>query len=315
MTLVPATAPSDTPEAAPAPPPRRPRVWSVFLVLVALLGVITVATVVLLGLIAGIVVARSGAAPEPEAMTALVKGLLERPWVLGVMTVMTALINGGVALGAAAASPVPVRARLRLGLPRGLPPLHWVLGCAGVVGLSVALGSVTRMLGLWPSSGPLYVIANAARAADTGELVLLLLGIALGTGVAEEWVFRGYAQTRLVERWGRWPGVLAAAVLFGLFHMSPAQSLLSLALGVAMGWLAERSGSVWPAAAAHVANNTVALLLPRALAGAQRSAALDATLLCAGAAAAGLALWALRAPMERPAPAEGGVAPVVLPGA
>jgi hypothetical protein len=64
-------------------------------------------------------------------------------------------------------------------------------------------------------------------------------------------------QTRLVQRVGRWPGILISAALFGLIHADPVQGPLAFLLGIFLGWTAEVLGGIRPSIAAHAVNNAV----------------------------------------------------------
>ena len=98
------------------------------------------------------------------------------------------------------------------------------------------------------------------QGAHGGSLAYALVVIGLLAGTAEELFFRGFMQTRLSQRWSSRTAVLVTALFFGLMHMDPVHSPLALCLGIWLGFVCERSGSLWPALLAHVVNNTVATL-------------------------------------------------------
>jgi hypothetical protein len=75
--------------------------------------------------------------------------------------------------------------------------------------------------------------------------------------VAEEVAFRGYVQSALGTRARPAAAILGGGLLFALMHLDPVRFPAVLLLGVAFGWLAWRAGSLWPAVAAHVANNAL----------------------------------------------------------
>jgi membrane protease YdiL (CAAX protease family) len=58
--------------------------------------------------------------------------------------------------------------------------------------------------------------------------------------------------------------IFLSALLFALAHMNPAQFLHPLLIGILLGWLYERTGSIIPGIVYHWANNTVAYILSRA---------------------------------------------------
>ena len=75
---------------------------------------------------------------------------------------------------------------------------------------------------------------------------------------AEELVFRGAVQ-RLARPLGRKNAVLLQAVLFALQHGSPAAAAWALVCGLGLGWLADRTGRVWPGMLLHTLNNLLVL--------------------------------------------------------
>jgi ABC-2 type transport system permease protein/sodium transport system permease protein len=83
--------------------------------------------------------------------------------------------------------------------------------------------------------------------------------------LAEEWFFRGYLLAAL--RGARpWVAVVVAAVLFGLFHFlmdafAPERLLPSTVLGLVLGWVAYRGGSVVPAMILHACHNSALILI------------------------------------------------------
>jgi membrane protease YdiL (CAAX protease family) len=88
---------------------------------------------------------------------------------------------------------------------------------------------------------------------------------AVGAPIAEELFFRGLTQPALQRRFGGWGGLLIAAALFGLVHLSgnPGEVVPPLILvGLVTGLLAWRTGRLGPGIVAHMTFNgiTVAAL-------------------------------------------------------
>ena len=83
--------------------------------------------------------------------------------------------------------------------------------------------------------------------------------------IAEELIFRGAVLKKLLA-WKpqhRWLMIILSALLFALAHMNPAQFIHPFLIGLLLGWMYERTGSIIPGIAYHWANNTVAFLLTR----------------------------------------------------
>lgn len=77
----------------------------------------------------------------------------------------------------------------------------------------------------------------------------------------EEVFFRGFLQRALLERLPPARAIVITALVFSAFHLDPVGFVARFQLGVLFGVLAWRSGSVWPAVGAHVANNGTSVAL------------------------------------------------------
>jgi hypothetical protein len=96
------------------------------------------------------------------------------------------------------------------------------------------------------------------------EQLWLWLAVNLGVAVlAEELLFRGLLQTRLVGWLGIWPGILLTALLFGAVHapFSPLFAVVAGVAGLGYGLVFHYSGRLSLAVALHAAVNLSHLLL------------------------------------------------------
>jgi membrane protease YdiL (CAAX protease family) len=178
----------------------------------------------------------------------------------GVMS--AALVSGSVfvlvALATARLLGRDVRAQLRLQPTRA--SAAGIFGAVlGVAGLSLASGAATDLLGL-RQQGTMEDIARALTHSSPARLLLALVTIAIAPAIAEETFFRGLLQTRLVARWGRWPGIVIASIAFGIIHLDPVQGPLAFLVGLFLGWVTERFGGIRPSVAAHAINNAIFVL-------------------------------------------------------
>ncbi|MDA0245894.1 MAG: type II CAAX endopeptidase family protein [Chloroflexi bacterium] len=94
---------------------------------------------------------------------------------------------------------------------------------------------------------------------------LALIGNTLTIGllvpVAEELIFRGVLLTWLAAHVPGWAAVLFTSLLFAAMHGEPSIVAGTLFLGLACGWLVQKSGSLWPAIAVHALNNAVKVVI------------------------------------------------------
>jgi len=87
--------------------------------------------------------------------------------------------------------------------------------------------------------------------------------IALLPPVVEEMVFRG-AVLKSLLRWQRrrpWAMIALSALIFSLCHLNPAQMPHTFLIGLLLGWMYMRTGSIVPGVAYHWANNTAAYVM------------------------------------------------------
>ena len=85
------------------------------------------------------------------------------------------------------------------------------------------------------------------------------LVIGLMAPFVEELVMRG-AVLRSLLRWhnNHWVGIAISAALFALIHMNPAQMPHAFVVGLLLGWMYYRTGSIIPGVVYHWVNNSVA---------------------------------------------------------
>jgi ABC-2 type transport system permease protein/sodium transport system permease protein len=92
------------------------------------------------------------------------------------------------------------------------------------------------------------------------------LTLAIVPAVAEELFFRGLVLSGL-QRLGSFRAVVISALLFGIFHVATGSMLMverllpSTFLGLLLGWIAVRTGSLWPGVIVHALHNGFMLSL------------------------------------------------------
>jgi len=99
--------------------------------------------------------------------------------------------------------------------------------------------------------------------------VWILVTLAVVPAVVEEFFFRGFLFHAFRRRNTAWQAIVYSACLFGLFHVVVRDSLLierlipSTLLGLVLGWVCERTGSILPGMLLHACSNGVVLMLGR----------------------------------------------------
>jgi uncharacterized protein len=95
---------------------------------------------------------------------------------------------------------------------------------------------------------------------DTGDLVLLLLLIAVVAPIAEELFFRGMLYPVLRVRLGATMAISLNALLFAAVHFIPPLLPGLFVIGLVLTWVRERSDSVIPGILLHMAQNGLVVL-------------------------------------------------------
>jgi sodium transport system permease protein len=96
-------------------------------------------------------------------------------------------------------------------------------------------------------------------------VVVTVLGIL--PAVFEELFFRGYLLGALLSATRPWTAIITSALLFGVFHLVTGGGLaierlpVSAFLGIVLGWLCWKSGSVFPGMMLHALHNSLLVLL------------------------------------------------------
>ncbi len=149
--------------------------------------------------------------------------------------------------------------RAMLGV-RGIGPIRLVLSVAVGAGLCPALSTVDDLVARrWPYEDP-EALASLQKLLASSTRLGLVLGVFVVIPLAREVFFRGVLFGELQRSGGaRGTGegsaavaLLATAVLFAVFSLDWRSMPTALVLGVSLGWLRARTGSLVAPVAAHL---------------------------------------------------------------
>jgi uncharacterized protein len=235
----------------------RPAVWPVLVTFAVAVPVLVVGGQALLAVWA-VLTLPPGVAASTDAIAWRIQEVLRQPVGLSAAVLLTSVPLAATAVVGALLSRERLADRLRThvaGLRWGLLPAMVL----GILALSNVLDAVLSMLGL-ADEGTLKLMADVIGSARGAELALVLVVMALGAGLAEELFFRGFLQTRLAQRFSPTAAIAVAALCFGIMHLDRVHAPVAALLGLYLGWITERAGSIVPAIVAHVVNNAMAVL-------------------------------------------------------
>ncbi len=151
-----------------------------------------------------------------------------------------------------------------------LAPADWRLLALSVVGL-VGLFPLVQWLGELNAELPIPEIVREFEQLmiepiermlkQPGALGFNLSMIALTPAICEELLFRGYVQRQIERSGGVAAGVLITGLIFGAYHLQITKIIPLVVLGIYLGYITWRSGSILPAVIVHFANNAAAVMI------------------------------------------------------
>lgn len=186
--------------------------------------------------------------------------------VLGV--VMTAIVLGAIPLAACQARRVPIGPAFRI--PDRAAA---IFAAASLLGLSFWVVSHEAVMGMQRfrdvSLDPAFMQRVTEYADKLRELppVVVFLTIALTPAVFEEAFFRGYLFSALRSHAGAASTIVTTAIVFGAFHLIAPNPLASerfvssTLVGLVLGWVRWRTGTLLPGILMHTVHNGLLILL------------------------------------------------------
>lgn len=147
------------------------------------------------------------------------------------------------------------RARLR---PAGPGAGRVVAASTTLLVAEFGLGVLTLYMGVKSPDHADVFTEYAKRAWGWLPVMLALVMVA---PIVEEIGFRGWMQRRLERGWGAVAAIVVTAAVFSLAHFEAVGLLNRFVFGVAAGFIAFRTGSVWLSVLFHAVSNFVVGLL------------------------------------------------------
>ena len=230
---------------------KRPRIWPVFVGFAA-----TVVVLILGQAVVGVGIAlwsMSRGATPGDIMAKPLEGIPPQLLMI-LMYLPVAVASIGVALAMRPLLGGSLRDSFGLGRPQ-MPRWGYALLLLGTwVPFAVAIGCAALAASLGPTQEGLEAIWAPGPAPLAIAYVLF---IAFAPGFAEEFFFRGFMQQQLLRRWSPWVAILVTSIFFALLHVMPPAMALAFPLGIWLGVLAWRTGSIWPGVFCHAIINGV----------------------------------------------------------
>ena len=133
--------------------------------------------------------------------------------------------------------------------------ISWTL-VAGISAIFISdfIASLTDFLPNW-----LEITFSNMEGSWLGVLAIAIIG-----PILEEMLFRGAVTTELLKRYSPQKAILFSALIFGIFHINPAQVLNAFLLGLLLAWLFYKTHSLIPGILIHILNNSLSVYFTQA---------------------------------------------------
>lgn len=141
------------------------------------------------------------------------------------------------------------------------------IGMLAAAGLWFATYDLSRNTGIWLNHTFGVIDTDSFTASlSVNQSILLLFGMLILAPICEELLFRGVIQSAYESYNGK-HGYVYAAVLFGMFHIANGitEVIPTFLVGLLLGYLVHRTGSIITSMCAHMAFNFSSILFTGAL--------------------------------------------------
>jgi sodium transport system permease protein len=127
----------------------------------------------------------------------------------------------------------------------------------------ISLAVMTQLDGFFPPLPESAVAAVRAMADSKIPVGLTFLAFAVAPGICEELAFRGFILSGFRENHRNGVAIVFSSLAFGLMHMIPQQAFNAALLGMVLGLIAVRSGSLLPGVVFHIIYNGLQIVRSR----------------------------------------------------
>ena len=135
------------------------------------------------------------------------------------------------------------------------------LECAAVPIITIIVNLSATIIALWIKQTLNYPSPTQRLAETTPAIAFVVMSLIIAP-IGEEALMRGFLYPLLRTRFSAASTITITTLLFALLHGNLIQVILTIPLGIALGYLYERTQNLTACISAHMLFNTIALILP-----------------------------------------------------
>ena len=134
-----------------------------------------------------------------------------------------------------------------------LLPFIVCLGITGMFTVNIILNLIP-----FPESWQEMLSENSDMISSS-SLFMQVVCVGLISPIAEEVIFRGLMLTTLKKAMNPWVAIVLSSIVFGVVHGNPIGIIYATGMGILMGWLYHRTGSIVACSLFHMVYNLMSL--------------------------------------------------------
>jgi len=141
------------------------------------------------------------------------------------------------------------------------PPAILLLAIPIGLSLAILTDVLDRIIRIFLPPPDIFLqYLESMRAETISEWVLLIMGVVVIAALSEEMLFRGFLQVSLEKKGDINRAVIMSSLTWTLIHINPYWAIQIFITGIFLGFVAWRTGSVYPAMIVHGTNNLLSLV-------------------------------------------------------
>ena len=135
-----------------------------------------------------------------------------------------------------------------------------VMLCVGTVGLYFVSILISDIIGII-SPEIMKEYNDMMDIALGGNILMAIIAAVVLAPISEECIMRGMIFRNLRKYFSVWVAIVIQAIMFGIFHMNWVQGLYVIPVALGLGFVAEKSKSVFPCICMHMFYNFMSVVL------------------------------------------------------
>jgi len=140
--------------------------------------------------------------------------------------------------------------------------LSLILGVSMNIFITIALNYINNFIPLEEISSSYQELSEIIMSSNT---ILIFITVGIMAPLIEEVIFRGLVYSELRKVLNAPAVIVIQAFLFAAYHMNLVQGLYAFFMGIVLGIVVYKTGSIWPPIMMHISFNSINVMMNKAM--------------------------------------------------